>query len=113
MLQTFEDNLEDAIKKEKSTKAAFETLLGSKESQYEAATRALSAGTEESGARSLNMQEAQGEVDKLKDQVSRDEKFVQEAEDAYAIKNSEWKERQRLRTEEVKSISEAVSILTS
>merc|ERR1719387_743602 len=30
-----------------------------------------------------------------------------------AVKNSEWKERKRLRGEEVKSISEAVAILTS
>merc|ERR1719387_3217529 len=113
MLQTFKDNLEDAKKKEKNTKEAFATLSASKENQLSSAQAALSAGTEEGGARALNKQESQDEVDKLKDQTERDEKFIQQTEDAYAVKNSEWKERKRLRSEEIKSISEAVSILTS
>eukprot|EP00746_Dinoflagellata_sp_MGD_P160525 gnl/MRDRNA2_/MRDRNA2_87326_c0_seq1.p1 gnl/MRDRNA2_/MRDRNA2_87326_c0~~gnl/MRDRNA2_/MRDRNA2_87326_c0_seq1.p1 ORF type:complete len:717 (-),score=265.28 gnl/MRDRNA2_/MRDRNA2_87326_c0_seq1:8-2158(-) len=113
MLQTFEDNLVDANKKEKDTKASFAVLLESKESQLRAAQEALSAGSEEAGARALNKGEAQEEVNKLTDMVENDEKFIKQAEDAYKVKSEEWKERKRLRTAEVASITEAIGILRS
>merc|ERR1719473_1587715 len=74
MLQTFEDNLADATKKEKDTKASFDTLMGSKNSQLSAAQDALSGGEGEGAARALNAQESQDEVDALTTQVSNDEK---------------------------------------
>merc|ERR1719428_130819 len=44
MLQTFKDNLDDATKTEKTTKASFDTLMASKNSQLSAAQDALSSG---------------------------------------------------------------------
>jgi len=113
MLQTFEDNLADATKKEKDTKASFDTLMGSKNSQLSAAQDALSGGEGEGAARTLAADEAQEEVDALTTQVSNDEKYISQAEASYADKVAEWKERKRLRTEEVASISKAIEILTS
>jgi len=113
MLQTFEDNLADAIKKEKDTKESFAVLLASKESQLRAAQEALSAGSEESGARALNKGESQDEVNKLTDMVENDEKYIAQADTAFKAKSAEWKERKRLRTAEVASISKAISILRS
>jgi len=113
MLQTFEDNLADANKKEKDTKESFSVLLGSKESQLRAAQEALSAGSEESGARALNKGEAQDEVNKLTDMVEADEKYIKQAEAAFKTKEEEWKERKRLRTAEVASITEAIGVLRS
>merc|ERR1719463_101038 len=91
MLQTFKDNLDDAKKKESETKSAFDTLMSSKNSQLKSAQDAMAAKNEESGARNLNKQEAQDEVDMLKTRVENDEKFVSQAEDAYATKSDEWK----------------------
>merc|ERR1719161_1260937 len=113
MLQTFEDNLADATKKEKDTKASFDTLMGSKNSQLSAAQDALSGGEGEGAARALNAQESQDEVDALTTQVENDEKYIGQAEASYAVKMTEWKERKRLRTEEIASISKAISILAS
>merc|ERR1719345_600901 len=113
MLQTFQDNLADATKKEGDTKSSFETLMGSKNSQLSAAQDALSGGEGEGAARSLSMEESQGEVDSLTTQVENDEKYIGQAEDSYAVKMTEWKERKRLRTEEVASISKAIEILSS
>merc|ERR1719261_2334314 len=113
MLQTFEDNLADATKKEKDTKDSFDTLMASKNSQLSAAQDALSAGDGEGSARGLAAGEAQEEVDALTTQVSDDEKYISQAEASYADKVAEWKERKRLRTEEVASISKAIEILTS
>merc|ERR1719473_1237914 len=113
MLQTFEDNLADAQKKEKDTKASFDTLMGSKNSQLSAAQDALSGGEGEGAARTLAADEAQEEVDALTTQVSNDEKYISQAEASYGDKVAEWKERKRLRTEEIASISKAIEILAS
>jgi len=45
--------------------------------------------------------------------VRNDETYIKDAEDAYAVKMTEWKERKRLRTEEIASIEKAIEILTS
>merc|ERR1719301_99403 len=113
MLQTFEDNLADATKKEKDTKDSFDTLMGAKNSQLSAAQDALSGGEGEGAARTLAADEAQEEVDALTTQVSDDEKYISQVEASYADKVVEWKERKRLRTEEIASISKAIEILAS
>jgi len=113
MLQTFKDNLADATKKENDTKSSYDALSASKNSQLSAAQDALSGGDGESGARTLNAQESQDEVDALTTQVGNDEKFIGQVEDSYAIKVTEWKERKRLRTGEVAAISKAMAVLTS
>merc|ERR1719453_1673943 len=113
MLQTFQDNLADATKKESDAKSSFDTLMGSKNSQLSAAQDALSGGEGEGAARALNAQESQDEVDALTTQVENDEKYIGQVEDAYAVKITEWKERKRLRTEEVASISKAIEILSN
>merc|ERR1719178_51805 len=92
MLQTFEDNLSDAEKKEADSLSTYEKLSGQKNSQLQAAQEA---------------------VDSLTAQVTADEGYIQQAEDSYAVKMTEWKERKRLRTEEIGSIEKAIAILTS
>merc|ERR1719214_434072 len=113
MLQTFQDNLADATKKEKDTKDSFDTLMEAKNSQLSAAQDALSGGEGEGAARTLAADEAQEEVDALTTQVSNDEKYISQVEASYADKVAEWKERKRLRTEEVASISKAIEVLAS
>merc|ERR1719446_1772997 len=113
MLQTFKDNLDDAKSTEKKTKESFDTLMESKNSQLSAAQDALSGGEGEGAARTLAADEAQEEVDALTTQVSNDEKYIEQTEASYADKVAEWKERKRLRTEEVASISKAIEILAS
>merc|ERR1719161_2805605 len=113
MLQTFKDNLDDAKKKEAETKSAFDTLSASKQSQLKSAQDGLAAKNEETGARNLNKQEAQDELDMLSTRVENDEKFIKQAEDSFKTKSDEWKERCRLRGAEMASISEALSVLRS
>merc|ERR1719301_229219 len=113
MLQTFEDNLTDAEKKEADSLSTYEKLSGQKNSQLQAAQDALTSGEAEGGARSLSVEESQEEVDSLSAQVTADEGYIQQAEDSYAVKMTEWKERKRLRTEEIASIEKAIAILTS
>merc|ERR1719160_1847388 len=87
--------------------------MGAKNSQLSAAQDALTGGEGEGAARALSMEESQEEVDSLTTQVSNDEKYISQAEASYSAKVAEWKERKRLRTEEIASISKAISILAS
>merc|ERR1719327_1482837 len=87
--------------------------MTSKKSQLSAAQDALSGGEGEGAARNLSMEESQEEVDALTTQVENDEKYIEATEASYADKVAEWKERKRLRTEEIASISKAIEILAS
>merc|ERR1719201_1268839 len=60
-----------------------------------------------------NLADAKKEGEALTTQVENDDKYIAQAEDAHAVKMTEWKERKRLRTEEIASISKAISILAS
>jgi hypothetical protein len=113
MLQTFQDNLADAEKKETDSKATFETLISSKESQLSASTEALSAGEAEGTSRTLAKDEAQMEMDALKEQVKTDEGYITSVEGSMKGKIVEWKERKTLRSEEIESISKAIEVLRS
>merc|ERR1719201_1628470 len=113
MLQTFDDNLKDAVKKEETSLSTFETLDEQKKSQLSAAQDALTGGAAEAGARSQSVDESQEEVDSLTAQVKADEGYIAAAEDSYATMKDQWKERKRLRSEEIASIEKAIAILSS
>merc|ERR1719453_1180631 len=113
MLQTFQDNLADAETKESDTEAAYQKLKEAKMSEKDATEKAATDMAAETAARNLALQESNEERDLLTTQKENDEKFIEEAETAWAQKMSEWKERKRLRTEELASISKAIGILTS
>merc|ERR1719399_2822667 len=113
MLQTFQDNLAEAEQKESEAQAAYEKLRAAKLDEKAATEQALQDMVKEGAARGLSKDEAQAEVDALTEQVANDEKYIAETEASYATKLEEWKERKRLRTEEIASISKAISILRS
>merc|ERR1719230_2556079 len=113
MLQTFQDNLADATKKEKEAKAAYDKLMASKKDELDTAETALTDMTKEGSMRGMKKEEAQQEVDDLKAQIEADEGYIKDTEEAYKLKMEEWKERKKLRKLEVASINKAISILHS
>merc|ERR1719498_1140547 len=113
MQQTFTDNLKDAEKTEADSKKTSEKLLEQKNSQLSAAQDALTAGDAEGGARQQSIDESQEEVDSLTAQVKADEGYIKASDASYADMKDQWKERKRLRTEEIASIEQAIAILTS
>merc|ERR1719352_245034 len=113
MLQTFQDNLAEAETKESDTEAAFQKLKAAKESEKDATEQAAQDMGKETAARNLALAESNEERDLLTEQKTNDEGFISQTEADYATKLGEWKERKRLRTEEVASISKAIGILTS
>jgi hypothetical protein len=113
MLKTFQDNLSAATKKEDDAKATYKKLKQSKETEKEEAETALIDLKDEGGARGMNLQEAKAEKAELEEQITNDKKYIGQTEQALADKKAEFKERKRLRAEEVASISEAIGILRS
>jgi len=113
MLKTFEANLGDAEKKEEEAVESYTKLTESKQTQRDEVEQALLDLTEENGARGMSLKEAEEEKELLEGQVENDKRYIKEVHEAFDIKLDEFKERKRLRTEEVASISEAIGILRS
>jgi len=113
MLNTFRDNLADATTQESEGVSTHTALMTSKRSQLSAAQEALAAEEAEGGLKGLNIEEAREQVLSLEAQISDDESYITEAKDAYAVKVTEWKERQRLRTGEIAAIGKAIEVLRS
>lgn len=113
LLQSFVKSLKDAEDKEDDEKATFDTLMETKNEQLQSAEDALSSSSVEGGARGLSKEQAQEEVDDLKQQISNDEGYIQQAEDDLSKKKDEWKARKELMVGEGAAINKAISILHS
>jgi len=113
MLQTFQTNLEDAIKAEEAAKKSFEDLSKAKKSELKTNQEALTSGEKEGSARGMAKEDAEKEVEDLKAQIEADTGYIADTEKALATKKEEWKERKKLRTLEIKSINDAIAILNS
>jgi predicted nucleic acid-binding Zn-ribbon protein len=113
MLQTFQDNLAEAETKETDTESSYQKLKGAKEDEKSATESAAQDMAKETAARNEALAESNEERDALTEQKTNDEKFIEQTEEAHSQKLGEWKERKRLRTEELASISKAIGILTS
>jgi len=113
MLQTFKDNLDEAKETEKSSKESYETLRDAKEDQLKSAKSALDSLGGETASREEAKEEANGEISTLEDQIKKDKDVIKEVTKSYEEKLGEWKERKKLMTLEIMSISKALSILRS
>merc|ERR1719313_2324773 len=110
---TFIDNRDAAIEAEEKAVENFDALMGSKGDQLDAAKQALLDKSKEKGARAEALATATAEKEDREGQNDRDEGFLSDTKDACETKAEEWAERVRLRTAEIASINEAISVLRS
>jgi len=113
MKQTFTDNIAQAQKDEDEAQKNYDTLRAKKEETLNARKEAAASLNAENGARNKTRAEAEAEVDELKKQREADEKTLEETAATCQTKKEEYVERNRLRTEEIASIAEAISVLRS
>jgi len=111
LLQTFTDNLAEAEAKEAKAEEVYKKLSASLHDQLDKAQAALQEMDAENSARGLTIEEAQEEVDALKEQIENDLKFIKETQQSLDDMKLSWKERQALRTGELAAISKAIQIL--
>jgi len=108
---TFSASLAAAEQKQSKAETEFETLKQAKTEEKEQVEDSLRKMVVESGAKEMNKEEAQEELDSLKTQVENDEKYIQQTTSSVAEKKEEWKERQKLRSGEIVAINKAIAIL--
>merc|ERR1719321_1213274 len=113
MLQTFKDNLDEAEEKEKTSKEQYEKLRDAKEDQLKQAKNALESLGGETASRDEAKEEANQEIGTLEDQIKKDNKVIKQVTKQYDEKLEDWKERKKLMTLEIMSVSKALSILRS
>merc|ERR1719353_826963 len=113
MTATFIDNRDAAVEAEDKAVENFDALMGSKDGQLQAAKQALLDKSKEKGARAEALATSTAEKEDREGQNDRDEVFLSDTKDACETKADEWAERVRLRTAEIASINEAISVLRS
>merc|ERR1719456_2068589 len=113
MKETMEADLADAETSEAESKTTYETLMTSKKSEIEAAGKAIETKSARVGTVAVEVVQAKADVEKTTDAVAEDVKFKANLKKNCATKQKEWDERQKLRAEEIKAISETIEMLNS
>jgi hypothetical protein len=111
MHETFSMNLDQAKQKEAASQAQYEKLTASKNEQLAASRDSLTKMEVENGAKGMSTEDAQEEVDALKEQVKNDTKFIAETTQSLIDKKESWKVRSELRAGELAAINKAIYIL--
>merc|ERR1719313_2598912 len=113
MVETFEENLENARDAEKAEQKAFEKYKEDKEEEYDAFKESredkeglLSSNDEELGTKKEQLEESE-------QQKSDDEEFLEKLLASCKSKTREYEKRKMLRANENAAIGEAIAILNS
>merc|ERR1719456_1072690 len=106
-----EANLKEAIADEEKAIAGYGDLKASKEKEVEVATEAIETKTGRSGEIAVSVVQTKDSLEDTQAELADVEKFLVQLATECATKEGEWAERQKMRAEEVKAISEAISIL--
>jgi len=111
LLETFNDDLSEATKKDTDAAAEYAKLKTGKEAEKAAVTTALQKMEKETGARFVSREDAVNEKTDLETQITNDKGYITQVQTSLAQKKSEWGDRQKLRSDEMEAISKAISIL--
>jgi chromosome segregation ATPase len=113
MTATFKDNRDSATEAEETAQTNFDALSASKNEQLSATKQALLDKSQEKGARAESLATSTEEKEDREGQNERDEVFLADTKDACDKKATDWELRQKMRSEEIAAIGEAISILRS
>merc|ERR1719387_982737 len=108
-----EADLADAEKSEAESKAAYETLMTSKKSEIEQAGKAVETKSARMGTVAVEVVQGKADLEKTQKAVEEDTQFKANLKKNCATKQKEWDERQKIRAEEIKAISETIEMLNS
>merc|ERR1719159_497313 len=113
MKETMEADLAEAESSEADSKTTYETLMTSKKSEIEAAGKAIETKSARVGTVAVEIVESKADLEKTQKAVEEDVEFKANLKKNCATKQKEWDERQKLRAEEIKAISETIEMLNS
>ena len=113
LLQTFKDNLADAMKKEQDAQTVYDKLSAAKAGEKSQLEDSLSTLEKEGSARGLSKKDANQEIADLETQVEDDTRYIKQTESALDEKKSQWQTRSELRSKEIAAIGQAIAVLHS
>merc|ERR1719235_2344777 len=111
MKDDMEAELKEAIAAEEKSIAGFGELKASKESEVELATEAIEAKTSRAGEIAVSAVQTKDSLEDTEEELADAQKLLTQLSTECKTKESEWAEKCKVRAEEVKAISEAISIL--
>merc|ERR1719172_435374 len=111
MKDDMEAELKEAIATEEKAIAGFADLKACKEKEIEMATEAIETKTGRSGEVAVSIVQTKDGIEDTTEELADTEKFITQLATECKTKEGEWAEKCKVRAEEVKAISEAISIL--
>merc|ERR1719405_118839 len=111
MKDDMEAELKEAIADEDKSIAGFGELKASKEKEIEMATEAIESKTGRSGEVAVSIVQTKDSLSDTTDELADTEKMLGQLATECKTKEGEFAEKSKVRAEEVKAISEAISIL--
>merc|ERR1719337_533238 len=113
MKETMEADLKESEAGEAEAKAAYETLMTDKKSEIDAAGKAIESKTARSGQVAVETVQAKADLESTTKAVAEDTQFKANLAKNCAVKQKEWDERCKLRSEEIEAISDTIEMLNS
>merc|ERR1719281_700365 len=111
MKDDMEAELKEAIADEEKAIAGFADLKASKEKEIEMATEAIETKTQRSGEVAVSAVQTKDSLEDTEGELADTEKLLTQLATECKTKEGEFAEKSKVRAEEVKAISEAISIL--
>jgi len=111
MKDDMEAELKEAVATEEKAITGFGELKASKEAEIETATEAIETKTVRSGEVAVAAVQTKDSLEDTKEELADAEKLLTQLDTECKTKETEWGEKCKVRAEEVKAISEAISIL--
>merc|ERR1719379_1523236 len=106
-----EGSLSKAVADEEAAVSGYTELKASKEQEAEAATEAIETKQTRAGELAVSVVQVADDIDDTSEEVADSEKFAKQLEEQCGVKEKEWAEREKLRSEEIAAISDAIGIL--
>merc|ERR1719420_2263186 len=113
MKETFETNLETSQKEEMASQTAYEDLKASKEDEIKAGSDQKDTKTQELADTDSALAQAKQDLEDTRNSLAADQKFLMNLKETCQMTDQEFEERTKTRAEEIKAVSEALSILSS
>jgi len=113
MKETFETNLQNSQKDEKTNLNAFQELKTAKEAEIKAGQDQADTKSEQLADTNDQLAQDQQDLSDTKKSLAADEKFLANLKEERALNDSEWDLRQKERSEEMEATSKALAVLSS
>merc|ERR1719456_2098203 len=104
-------DLNGAVRNEEEAEKAFAGMSAAKKGEIAAASEAVEAKTVRSGELAVETTKTADEIEDTTKEMTDTQAFVANLASTCELKKKEWAERQKVRSEEVAAISEAIKIL--